>query len=375
MIDKLLIVYCSVVPHDHPPKHRLNFVTELSNHAKVIFVDLPTNKSINHWLSYFGYLYSVLKHLYKFDGYFYWPFLKRDINYLILRVFLLIQKYFFKRKIILYTTFGYLDRVYKFIPFDKSIFDCPDVHRGEFRKNKNWIKKFDLVFTNTNAVYCYAKKYNDNVKSVSSGYLKNYRLPKLNFKNKDSVLFLGGISQRIDYDLLIHVVDKLPSVKFYFIGEIYLNKYYKERTDVNRLKKWNKILTYPNAYYLGSYTDEKLKSELSKFKIGIIPYYTSNVFDYYSNPIKLYEYLRYGMYVISTPLPNVLSIKNNLPVYISKTPNDFVNKIKTVLQKNNSDFKRSTYDISKLLKIQGVKYKVGLVLKELEILIHGKIIG
>lgn len=366
----LLLIYCSVVPHDFPPSHRVNFVWELSRHVSVIFVDLPSSLRLNPLSRAFKFYISLIYSFFRFEYPFVWEFFRfQRVHFLILHIYLLFQKYFLKKRIILYTTSGFYDSIYRYIPYEKSIFDCPDRHKDEFEKNKSWIQKFNLVFTNTKLLFESVNKYNNNVKIVASGYLDN-RIPEsFHHKILNSVLFSGGISQRIDYGLLEKVIRRLPQVQFYFVGEVYLNKYYIEPEDNHRLKKWRKILNYPNVHYLGNFSETVLQNILPLFGIGIIPYVTSDVFNYYSNPIKLYDYLAYGMSVISTPLPNVEIFTNSLPVYTARSPLEFVRKIEMVLRKSDRDIFKYKDKVARLLQSQNVERKKTQVLRAIKLLL------
>ena len=364
-----LIVYCSVVPHDFPPFHRINFVRELSKYVNVIFVDLPSNFRFAPLSKLIKFYVPLIKTFFRFDYSFVWEFFRfRRFHFSTLYLYLLFQKYYFKKRIVLFTTSGYDDPIYRYIPYNRSIFDCPDIHEREFEGNKAWIEKFDVVFANTNLVYKCVKKYNNNVKMLPSGYRSDSRLDFSEIKIPNSVLFLGGISQRIDYDLLNGVVRALPEVHFYFMGEVYLKKYYSEPEDSFRLKKWRSILSYPNVHYLSNFSEEALQSFLPFFKVGIIPYTTNDLFNNYCNPIKLYDYLAYGMSVVSTPLPNVISFQDNFPIYTANTGDEFVSMLRVALRKSDKDTLKYKSKIALLLKKQSVEKKTSQVLREISLL-------
>ena len=367
--SNFLIVYCSVVPHDFPPHYRLDYVQELSNYSQVIFIDLPGGFRLQPLNRALGFYFRLIGSIFKFDFSFVWDFFRfKRIHFFILFLFLLAQRVFAKKKIILYPTSGYYDPVYRYIPYHKRIFDCPDIHKGELERNKLWINKFDLVFTNTQLLFKRVKKYNKNIKMVSSGYRKAKTLEFSKQKIPNSVLFLGGISQRIDYVLLERVIRQLPRMEFYFIGEVYLSKYYVESRDRLLLGKWKKLLDYSNVHHLGDFSEANLQFILPFFRIGIIPYETSDVFNYSSNPIKLYDYLGYGMYVISSPLPIVSSFERNYPVFIAETSEEFAERIKAVLGKPGNEIYKYERRIEKLLQKESMERKTLQVIREIKML-------
>jgi hypothetical protein len=356
--SEIIAIYCSVVPRDFPPHHRLSYVKELSRYFPVIFVDLPSGVRSPSLAEVLRFSNFLAKNFFGVNDSFFWevaPF--RKISFLILYIFLTIQKLMFKKKILLYTTSGYRDPVYRFIPFDKSIFDCPDIHRGELQKNKDWIAKFDLVLVNTKLVADKLRQYNPKAVEVASGY-RRYREPSLGHpKIPNSVLFLGGISQRIDYGLLEKVIRKNPKFNFYFIGEIYLAKYYAEKKDRERLGKWQKILEYPNANYLGVFPDDLLDSVAPFFEVGIIPYEVFDAFNYYSNPIKLFDYLASFLYVVSTPLENVRFYSRGYPVFIGRDWEEFSNKVGLALSYSPKNLQKYKGKLRGLLEKQSLERK------------------
>jgi len=365
--SRLLVIYCSVVPHNFPPHHRLEFVKQLSRHLNVIFFDLPSNFRRSSLLGIVGFYGFLVRTFVRFNYSFVWEYFPvKRINSLTLLIYLLLQKLLLKKKIILFTTSAYFDSIYSMIPYDVSIFDCPDRHAGEFEKNKDWVEGFDLVFTNTNLLSKTLKEYNNNVRLIPSGYAPAREAVYFHQKIPDSVLFLGGISQRIDYDLLNKVIRALPDVHFYFMGEIYLNKYYAERKDKVRLRKWQKILSNPNIHYL-----ENLSTNLFKlaplFRVGIIPYLKNDVFNNNSNPIKLYEYLANGMYIVSTALVNVSNVSKGLPIYTATSAREFADKIRLLLLKPEKDISRYKVRVDKLLRDQSMEKKTRIVLREIKL--------
>ncbi len=369
--SKRLLIYCSVVPHNFPPRHRLEFVKRLSRHCQVIFIDLPGGSYPSPFSSALKFSLSLVDTFFKFDHCFVWEFFRfRRLNDFGLFLYLQLQKLFFDKKVILYTTSGYEDRIYRAIPFDYSVFDCPDIHGGEFEGSRQWIQKFDLVFTNTRLVYNFVSMFNPRTMIIPSGYRSGEALSFIGKKIPDSVLFLGGISQRIDYDLLKKIVRGLPKLHFYFLGELYLKKYYVERQDSLRLKKWRQILVYPNVHYLRDVPYKALDSFLPFFEVGIIPYLTGDVFNNFSNPIKLYDYLASGISVVSSALPNVVSLARDYPVYIASSPEEFIRKIKQAQDKTDKDFLKYKKNINKLLGQESMEEKLAITLKNIKELIR-----
>lgn len=361
--NKLLIVYCSIIPHDSPPYDHLETAQELSKKAKIIFIDLPSGSKNLELKRIFKLISQCIKLMFSnkntviFWEFFSFSVLKniwfsskiiQFLNFSALFIYLIFFNIFYKASVILLTTSSEPDPLYKYIPYKIKIFDCKDqLYKNQFQKNRNIISKFDAVLLNAHLHYDEIKTINNKVFITSPGYYSNLTLKK---KGKDkipnSVVFVGGISHRIDYNLLYSVIKSLKSVKFFFIGEVYLLKYYiDEKKDNECLKKWKNILGFPNVYYLGNLPKNIIYGTIPSFKAGIIPYDLRDYFNYQSHPIKIYEYLGSFLPVVSTPLPCLFEYSKLFPIYLADTPKDFVNHLQNILNKNIN------FNITKLSKL------------------------
>lgn len=122
------------------------------------------------------------------------------------------------------------------------------------------------------------------------------RTAELRQRNKNvdiTVGYLGSLDERIDYQLLSYLAEKLPDVKFEFVGRIV------DKVSVSNLDK------FPNTKFWDAKKPEDLPGYLKKFDAGIIPFVkneqTAGIY-----PMKINEYLAGGIPVISTdfsPLP------------------------------------------------------------------------
>ena len=264
---KKLIVFCSNIPHCHPPFDLLETAREFSNENKVIFIDVPTQLedfNIDYFKKYIKFLIQN-----KEKDFFIWEFrinfnllsrlffskINEWVNYTLLKTFLFLQKSLFSYYLILIITSPENDDVYSHIPYDIKIFDCKDkTYPDQFLKNKHNIISSNAILTNTELIFNELKRIKTPIYKISSGYYKHFAIQKsINVKIPNSVLFFGGISHRIDYNLLISVIEKLPEIHFFFIGEIYLLKYYiDKKLDYVCMKKWRNLLEHSNVHFLGN---------------------------------------------------------------------------------------------------------------------------
>jgi glycosyltransferase involved in cell wall biosynthesis len=111
-------------------------------------------------------------------------------------------------------------------------------------------------------------------------------------RNKNKVAditvgYIGSLDNRVDYELIAHLAEKLTDVKFEFVGRIL------EKSKVDRLDK------LPNTKFWDAKRLEELPDFLKRFDAGIIPFVkgdlTSGIY-----PMKINEYLAAGIPVVTT---------------------------------------------------------------------------
>lgn len=350
---KKLIVYFSVVPINSPPNSVINTARYLAKENTLLFIEIPVfekNYSYKDALilpiklaSVFQNLTSKSNNLVSIKSPQSIPNSKfRKITFLSILLFIRLFKLITKCRTVLYTTCPEKNEIYSYIPSDIKLFECMDIFRpNQIKKNKKWLNSFDHILVNSLNIKTYLKSLGiKNTVMISPGYIGNkwQKLKNIDWRKirkiKNSVVFCGGISRRINYSLLWKLIKSLPSHKFYFIGELYLGKYYGIHPHDNYcLEKWNSIKKLPNVIYLENKSENYLIKKLPLFHIGIIPYKTSDYFNVYSNPIKLYEYLLSGLVVISTKLPIIKELsQDNYPIL---SANEF-NLMKYYIQKYSS---------------------------------------
>jgi glycosyltransferase involved in cell wall biosynthesis len=102
--------------------------------------------------------------------------------------------------------------------------------------------------------------------------------------------FWGLIQDWVDVGLLARVARMRPDWSFVTIGEV--------RIDVSELRHCH------NFHFLGRQPYVRRPSFARGFDVGMIPFVLNDL-TRAVNPIKLQEYLRAGLPVVSTPLPEV----------------------------------------------------------------------
>lgn len=109
-------------------------------------------------------------------------------------------------------------------------------------------------------------------------------------------LYQGGISQKLDFDLLQAVTSALPDWEFQFCGEV-----------VACFREWRALRKRPNVNYLGRLKIEELRRVVHEAAVGIIPFVQNDWIVKRSFPLKAFEYVAAGLPVVSTPVDTLRS--------------------------------------------------------------------
>jgi glycosyltransferase involved in cell wall biosynthesis len=109
--------------------------------------------------------------------------------------------------------------------------------------------------------------------------------------------FFGLLQHWFDVALLAEVARRTPQMSFVLIGDV--------QTDVTRLA------ALPNVHLLGRKPYADLPAYCRGFDVGLIPFVRSSMTENV-NPIKLREYLAAGLPVVSTALPEVAALTEDM---------------------------------------------------------------
>lgn len=199
----------------------------------------------------------------------------------------------------------------------KKIYDCTDIYEPKmFARYKRVLQKLDAVFVYTPQMYRFFKHQARTV--LISGGLHNLKSVHIEaHRFADSVLFAGAVGRRINFDLLLKVASLLPDIKFHFVGPDFLS--HDQTPESKRdLRKWRHLLKLPNVYYLGCFPKEQVYQLMKFYRVGLIPYVSVDRNNEYSNrnniPIKLPEYIAYGLNIICTNIPAITQYVDIFPI-------------------------------------------------------------
>lgn len=186
------------------------------------------------------------------------------------------------------------------------------------------------------------KKYHPTV--VPQGFdletFKNRGLKKYKIvfsKNKPWVGYIGNISYRLDYLLLLSLIKKRSDLNFIFVGEI--QEHPREDRSLHTLKWVHKLKSFENVIIIENQPKKTLPALISQFDICIIPYNTKIAFNYYSRAMKTYEYFYMRKPVISTPILESLRLRPL--VEVAKDNEGFSRKIDKILKNDWDNTKKN----------------------------------
>lgn len=141
-------------------------------------------------------------------------------------------------------------------------------------------------------------------------------------------LYVGQIDYRIDFELIIKMVEQFPHERFLFIGKTQQNL-----SD----KNFNKLFiekAYPNLIYLPPIHFKKLKNYIFKAKVCLAPMLIS-IHGNNINHHKLLQYLALGRPVLA---PQFIDYQNNTLVYSYKNHEEGVKQLNKILNEEENQF-------------------------------------
>jgi glycosyltransferase involved in cell wall biosynthesis len=155
------------------------------------------------------------------------------------------------------------------------------------------IRRADMVITASWRLLEIAKKLNPRTYQVFDGIEPEIfeRRERVSLKDvKHPVAgYIGGISDRMDVDLLIELADRMPGWTFVFAGRIY-----KDRVDLSSLER------RPNVLWVTPQDEQHLSDYLADFDVCILPYIPEPLSP---PPVQLFTYLALGKPIVASALP------------------------------------------------------------------------
>ncbi|MCP9756464.1 glycosyltransferase [Lacihabitans sp. CCS-44] len=158
---------------------------------------------------------------------------------------------------------------------------------------KEFLKKVKGAIVTSEGLKNTKSKYQINTKMIQNGVeMELFDSKRMKPVKNNVVGYIGTIDNRMDVPILKQSIERFPYLDFIFVGRI---------TDNNVFKA---LENYKNVKFVGAKKPEELGFYLENMQVGIIPFvknkFTKNIF-----PMKINQYLAFGMPVVSTDFANL----------------------------------------------------------------------
>jgi len=255
-------------------------------------------------------IHSLTDSLYLFQSVHWIPFkrfafvtrLNFILNLFLLKIFLFsLEKQKHPKRRILWTFEPYFTSMRRFFSSDFIfLYDCVDYYvdlRGvEKNIEAKLLAEADMVVANSTILKSHCQQFRSDVHLVSQGFDKeayaSYTFGKRSHGSK-IVGYVGGINDRLDYDLIEQLALRNPTWQIILWGPVQGHN----KNVWKRMKLFSKI----KNIQIGQSPRNKLPDIVSDFTVGIIPYVDSD-FNRNCYPMKLFEYFYMGKQVVSADI-------------------------------------------------------------------------
>jgi glycosyltransferase involved in cell wall biosynthesis len=200
---------------------------------------------------------------------------------------------------------------------------------------KQMMKMADGVIVTSQGLYekkkplskeCFLVKNAVNIKLFSKGF-------NLEIHKEKIIGYIGSIDDRLDYELIEYLIQKMQNVTFIFVGRIV------DRSGERILRKYHNVLLEGNQKVT------TLPNYLRTFALGIIPF-LKNEFNKGIYPLKINEYLAAGLPIVSTDFGNLMEFES--VIKISKSKQQFLEMIIEELDSDTIEKKNKRLQIAKV---------------------------
>jgi len=131
--------------------------------------------------------------------------------------------------------------------------------------------------------------------------------------------YVGNMSDRIDWELMLELIDSRPEWTFLMIG-----KFPRVQSEEFELVRGQSNVLMP-----GVVPASQMSSWYSAMHVGLIPHLDTDL-SRAMNPLKLYVYRAHGLRVVSTPIQNISDFGND--VIIADGGKDTIDALATAIE-------------------------------------------
>jgi len=238
-----------------------------------------------------------------------------------------------KQKIFWFFDSFYISPIIKSFSSFISVYDCVDYYldmsESIFRQERRLLSQATYVFANSYTLARQLVSYRKDVTVVPLGFavelFKKCRLSPV-APHTFTVGFVGGITSRIDFSLLIRVAKQCQNILFVFYGEFDKSMHLQDATCPPDCKKF---FSLPNVFWKGYIPKTGMPDCINAFDVCCIPYQVTDPFNKYCFPMKVMEYFYVGKPVLSTPIEELERYPEL--VRIGRTASEWERHIRTLL--------------------------------------------
>jgi hypothetical protein len=148
------------------------------------------------------------------------------------------------------------------------------------------------------------------------------------------LVILFAVDRRFDFELVRRVAELAPDLKIHLYGRIVSN----DRSIADEFEELR--AKNPNLIYHGEYRFADVDAIVANFGIGFTPYVTNSQLTDFINPDKYYLFLKSGMEVISTDIPQARWLKDR--IHIARSADDVLELANRI--KADASFRRNKTD-------------------------------
>lgn len=192
-------------------------------------------------------------------------------------------------------------------------------HNAKYEQD--FLKKVKGAIVTSDGLKQTKSKLQPNTQLIQNGVEMEMFDTKRTKSIKNNVVgYLGTIDNRLDTDILKKAIEKYPELDFIFVGRIIDSEVSKA------------LENYKNVKFVGGKRPDELSFYLENMQVGIIPFvknkFTKNIF-----PMKINQYLAFGMPVVSTDFANLSEFGD---LIYQSNPNGFVENLGLAIAEENN---------------------------------------
>ena len=225
-----------------------------------------------------------------------------------------------------------------FFPY-VTIFDCVDYFFAFPYPFVNHLlfslQRSTYVFVNSFTLRRQIQRYRSDATVVPLGFSSaGYKRKEIMKETRHQIFrvgFIGGIDDRLDYQLLFQVATALPDIEFMFVGR----NYYVSTGFPPRAQSF---FSLANVRHREEVAKSLIPTVLTTFDIGIIPYNIKQSFNRFCFPMKTLEYFFAGLPVVSTNIEEIRKYRDLIAIV--NTPQEMIGEINKIKKYGLSKKKR-----------------------------------